>query len=660
MTYDVDKPWNKDVEGEQVLPLINDDHRVLRISAGPGTGKTFGLRRRVLRILHPEGLACEPSKVLVCAFNRVIAKDLREEIKEELSKYELTPPVIQTIHALCTRIAGAAGTILLPQEEEAMIYDVRAHHPELCKKYGNYAKMRRALDVHQAGLKSYPDLRAAVDQWLADHDATLVGDVPRQVEQGLRQGDHEEHRFQHVLVDEFQDLTEAEARIAVSLVAEGGSLVVLGDRKQSIYHFRGNSRGGLGDIEGLVSTPIVDHTMDECRRCPDEIVRLSNSIMEEYQEPLRETGGLPGQVHNVLFDNPKQEVEGLAREIARVYREAPTRKHLVMVTRRKWGYDLREKIRELDAGVPVNTVFAEDVLETWAAREAFLELSLIAASNTPLAMRDWISYREPDDKGRGFKAPERNADAYKSIRKEFGLLSAQCIDEILLNPRRVAGNGRSIVLKRLTKAREVMESRKTKDDAEELIREILNPERAVGMPQESLALEDLSRLRSEALSLLNELRVRDRDALKDVVVKLRHRIATREPLGEIQLNQPGVKIVTLWGAKGLTSDYVYIMGLVDEALPGLYSQDAEQEPGEFLAEQRRLFYVSLTRGKRSLVLSRFRRIQRGEIPAQHLRMPSGWSSWPRMNVCRFLRDIPPDLIQPAVEASKWAGVDVNQ
>jgi hypothetical protein len=53
------KSWNKGVRGTQVLPLINNDAETMRVVAGPGTGKTFGLVRRVERILHPEGLAAD-------------------------------------------------------------------------------------------------------------------------------------------------------------------------------------------------------------------------------------------------------------------------------------------------------------------------------------------------------------------------------------------------------------------------------------------------------------------------------------------------------------------------------------------------------------------------------------------------------------------------
>jgi DNA helicase-2/ATP-dependent DNA helicase PcrA len=94
--------WNKGVRGTQVLPLINSDADIIRCVAGPGSGKTFGLVRRVERILHPEGLAVHGTEVLIVAFNRVIARQLRHDIGERLKTIGHTDePVIRTIHALC-------------------------------------------------------------------------------------------------------------------------------------------------------------------------------------------------------------------------------------------------------------------------------------------------------------------------------------------------------------------------------------------------------------------------------------------------------------------------------------------------------------------------------------------------------------------------------
>jgi superfamily I DNA/RNA helicase len=101
------EPWNTDVRGEQVLPLINADAQTIRVEAGPGTGKTFGLARRVERILHPDGFAAKGRDVLVVAFNRVIAKQLSENIGARLKTFKHDgEPAIRTIHALCVQVIG--------------------------------------------------------------------------------------------------------------------------------------------------------------------------------------------------------------------------------------------------------------------------------------------------------------------------------------------------------------------------------------------------------------------------------------------------------------------------------------------------------------------------------------------------------------------------
>jgi len=98
--YSTNMPWHEGVRGTQVLPIIDLDDEMIRVDAGPGTGKTYGLVRRVQRILHPNGLNVPGNRVLVVAFNRVIAKQLQKDIDERLANSPHDGnPVIQTVHA---------------------------------------------------------------------------------------------------------------------------------------------------------------------------------------------------------------------------------------------------------------------------------------------------------------------------------------------------------------------------------------------------------------------------------------------------------------------------------------------------------------------------------------------------------------------------------
>ena len=667
--YDLSAPWNLDIEGEQLLPLINEDASVIRVQAGPGTGKTHGLRRRILRLMHPKGLGIVPSKVLVCAFNRVIAKDLEKEIRKELAQHKLGMPVVRTIHSLCSEMLNQPSRILLPNEIEVMIYDVRVEDPTMNEQFGNkQATALRALREHEAGFASHASLAAAVRRWLADHNASLMGDVTRKMEVALRNGVVPDQVYDHVIVDEFQDLTESETSVVVKLRSPSSSLVAVGDRKQSIYAFRGNAEKGLSALPEMVNEPIFDFPMDECRRCPAEIVKLANSVMESEGEPLVPVRGAGGQVHQVHFGSLEQECKGMAKEIVRVYlatrkdprecREEDQDRHLVLVTRRRWGYELRNSIREFNPTVPVQTVFAEDALETWPAREAFAFFSIIADPSDAVALRDWIGYQKPQD-GKKFLAKERNAEVYHAIRQEMGVLTVELAENLAtVSSSTLRGSGKTNVLHRLTRLRDLRGGLPSAEDARTIVDYIFDPQKwaAEDWDDAALAREDIQRLHCEATRLLAEM---NEPSLPKLVRALRFRIATREPLSEEASS--GIRVVTLWGAKGLNAHYVYILGLCDEALPGRHKPDSTGlEPGEHLDEQRRLLYVSLTRAKKALVLSRPTTIKRGSVAALGLTRTNHGNSfrqtlWPT----RFIDELPSGVLPDSVSSEQWAGIKIQ-
>jgi hypothetical protein len=129
-------PWKLGVRGDQVVPLIECDDDMIRVEAGPGTSKTFGLVRRVQRILHREGLGVPGREVVVVTFNRVIAKQLATDIEGCLRDSPIDgEPVIRTIHGLCLQVIGTPLRLLLPHERECMLYDVMELFPVVADRY---------------------------------------------------------------------------------------------------------------------------------------------------------------------------------------------------------------------------------------------------------------------------------------------------------------------------------------------------------------------------------------------------------------------------------------------------------------------------------------------------------------------------------------------
>jgi superfamily I DNA/RNA helicase len=145
------KPWLEGVQGTEVLPLTELNMPVIRVEAGPGTGKTFGLVRRVQRLVHPDGGAVKGSDILIVAFNRVIAQALQKDVTDCLAESaNLGEPIIRTVHALCLHFIGSDIRILMPHEREAMIYYLLEAHPEFSSSARPHAHADQALRDHEA------------------------------------------------------------------------------------------------------------------------------------------------------------------------------------------------------------------------------------------------------------------------------------------------------------------------------------------------------------------------------------------------------------------------------------------------------------------------------------------------------------------------------
>jgi superfamily I DNA/RNA helicase len=658
--------WNEGVRGTQVLPLINSDADTIRCVAGPGSGKTFGLVRRVERILHPNGLAKDGHNVLVVAFNRVIARQLRDDIRARLKTFEYNhEPVIRTIHALCVEVIGEELRMLLPHEVDAMIYDVLEEYPELNEFYRGFYDAEQALRDHEAGHKEHLPLWKGVHRWLLRHKAHLVGDVPRLLLERLKGGDFPEHGYDYVIVDEFQDLTPGEQELMFRLRRPGGQLVALGDPRQSIYTFRGNDPKGLAKLETHVGDggALTDIAITECQRCPKAIVLAANQLMAlSGVEAMVPAGDATANLHVVTWATPEAEAAGMANAIVKNIRAHPEERHLAMVTRRQFGYWLRDKIAELDSDLPVEIGFSEGLLESWAAREAFLLFCLLIDPDPP-TWRAWLGHKNSDT-GRDFNASKRNAPAYlKLLEAAHDAITATTLEALGAEPRDKSRGAGGIAIwdraKRFLDLRERLDS--NGDEAPGFINSVFDPRHWIGNEYDKEkaggAALDLQLLREKALALLKQEQERAAEGqpaqhLRRVAERLRHQIATNEPLATGEPSN--LQVTTLWGAKGVTAEHVYILGVCKEALPGERRDEYPGTDADYVDEQRRLFYVSITRAKKTLVISRALKVGRGAAMQLGLTVTPGSKFRPDLKMSPFLHEIIA-VLPKAVDGESWAG-----
>ena len=642
------QPWLEGVQGTQVVPLINSDKTVVRVEAGPGTGKTYGLVRRVFRILHPDGLGVPAKDVLVVAFNRVIAEQLTDDIGRMLKNTGCEMPTVRTVHALCAQVIGADVRLLLEHEREAMVYDVREAHPIIQDRYPKFKQALQALAEHEAKHQDHPELWQACQQWLCRHNAQLISELPGLLLDRLKGGDFRSSRYAHVVVDEFQDLTPGEQQLFIRLRKPHGSFVALGDTRQSIYRFRGNAPEGLAQLETLLEGSAekpLDILMTECLRCPAPIVKAANRLMGLYSSsPMVPTSTVAADTHVVVWDTPKREAEGMARALVTSLRCFPNDKHLVMVTRRSFGYWLRDHVATLDPSLKVELNFSESLLETWSVREAFLFFCLRVDPDAP-TWRAWLGYKNAPT-GKGFAAQDRNAAAYlQFLTSNKDRITQTAVVGLAESPAKPPGKGGTQLWQRARRFVEVLDQFEWDgSDAATLIELVFADTPWITSATEDAftARLDMGLARIKALAILDEVKAHGKPAsapqcLRQVAQRLRYQVATREPF--VPDTASDAQVATLWGAKGVTADRVFILGLCQQAIPGTRRQEYPGTDHDFLEEQRRLFYVSLTRSKKTLVLSRGERmagtdavqigLYRGERPPR----------WVTLAMSPFLRDI---------------------
>ncbi|RWA97591.1 UvrD-helicase domain-containing protein [Mesorhizobium sp.] len=217
-------PWSDGLTvGSPAYLIASSINARVRVVAGPGTGKSFAMKRRVARLLEE---AVEPAMILPVTFTRIAAEDLhRELVSMDVAGSASLRGV--TLHSLAMRmlmrrhVLGATGRIprtLNGFELEPLASDLMAIHggKKAVKKLKQaYEAAWSRLQHEQPGhVVNAIDVAFQTDllRWLGFHRCMLIGEVIPQLYQYLRNNPAAQERseFLHILVDEYQDLNRAE------------------------------------------------------------------------------------------------------------------------------------------------------------------------------------------------------------------------------------------------------------------------------------------------------------------------------------------------------------------------------------------------------------------------------------------------------------------
>jgi DNA helicase-2/ATP-dependent DNA helicase PcrA len=583
---------NGGAEGADQNPAVQfaaSEADALRALAGPGTGKTYAMVQRVAQLIESGE---DPSRLLIVTFARTAARDLVGAVAElEAAAGELVP---RTLHSFCfsllnrERVLQATGRhprILLDFERDLLLQDLEGDFGGLRERRKLVLAFEAAWARQQADEPGEPvpgldqEFQNALRASLRWHRAMLVGEVVPIALSYLRNNPQADElaAYDHVLVDEYQDLNRAEQEV-LNLLSSRSNLAVIGDDDQSIYSFKQANPEGIREFH-LEHDPTEDVEFRICRRCPSLVVDMAQQLIQRNpgraRLPLVPLEGNPeGEIHHVQWAAVEEEAEGIAQFIERKIEDGiPAGRCLVLTNRRLIGYMLRDAIAE--RGIECSSYFREEAVGTEKAQEALTLLTLLADPEDRVALRSWLSFGVTTDRRAAYLRLSRAA---REEDVDVGEILQRLDREDIAIPytRSAVDRWRELQV-RLDDLRGL--------ELEGLVESLFPPDE-----------EDLELLFEAAMTALEE--VEDLPGLADAV---RYGVSQRET----PLEAEEVRVMSLHASKGLTADLVVIAGAVDGVIPTLDSDQSVDQQEIELQEQRRLFFVGITRTTNILVLSSY-------------------------------------------------------
>jgi DNA helicase II / ATP-dependent DNA helicase PcrA len=639
--------WDDNLTGV-ALTIAETDDNPLRVMAGPGTGKSFAMKRRVARLLE-EGIP--PQRILAVTFTRMAAAMLRQDL-DELAIDGASEVAVRTLHSFCFRIlklnnvfqySGRAPRTLLTEKRSGVLsFEGRPMLSDLLAT-SEFRPPRRATERVEAFESAWARLQSetpgwptdSVDKafhqelmkWLNFHEAMLLGELIPEALRYLQQNPASDaHQlFDHVVVDEYQDLNRAEQQLLKEL-SDDGQLAIVGDPDQSIYQFKYAHPEGIVEFDADYPG-IHDAVLAECRRCPKLVVELADHLIrhnhiDDTPRLIPYPSNPQGYVRIVQWKDISEESRELSRFIQWLIQECDYDPGDVLVlTPRKQFADALLSNLELE-NIEARSFFNDHVLDSPMAQRGITLLKLWADGNDRVSLRWWL--------GQGSNTHHR---------AEYKKLVAHCFE--------TGDSPRELLDKVMRGETQVKGINKLASNYESLVRELstinsLNNEDLVEklFPASAVELAELHEAASVAMH--NELP--PEDVYRSVIM------ATSSL--EVPEKAHYVRIMTPHKAKGLTSKAVIVSGCIQGLMPSIDEDLPLKARARQLEEQRRLFYVAVTRCTETLVFSSVLNLP--PAIAYQLRakvLDSGANSAGR-NASQFLAELGPSAPQ-SVRGVDW-------
>lgn len=621
----------------------------LLVLAGAGSGKTRVITHRIVHLIE-KGTA--PHNILAVTFTNKAAKEMRERVQNLIHEHFGAAragfdslPTVTTFHALGVRILREHHEVLglrrhfvifdrsdsnkaIKRGLEKAGYDPKQFEPRKILSIISKAKgdAQTRLDFLD-GARSYPE-QVAAEVWehydaalreehALDFDDLLLKTVNLlkshpDVLEGYRE------RFKYIHIDEYQDTNKVQYEIARLIAGDAHNICVVGDVDQSIYSWRGANISNILQFEKHFrdTTTIF---LEENYRSTQTIITASNDVIEKnFNRPPKKvfTNNHEGEpIELYVGMSGSDEAEHVALKAKELIKSGASPSHIAVLYRTNFQSRVLEEAF-LNYSVPyqlLGTKFFE-------RREVKDVLSYLRLAMNPDSTSDLARVINEPARGIGkvtlLKLLEGKREELKGATREKVALFDALITDIAATAREKKLSDTFKFIMKRTGIEEAL-----KKDGEE-------------------GLERIENLR-ELVSLATKY---DGEEPETAIEMLLEEAALQSDQDEIKAKeeQDAVRLMTVHAAKGLEFPYVFITGLEQGLFPHERLSDEKIDD----EEERRLFYVALTRAEKKVFLS-FAHM-RTIFGSQRINAPS-----------QFLSDIREELIEHANPSGRESGYETT-
>lgn len=638
------------------------------VIAGAGSGKTKALTHRIAYMIQ-EGI--NPFAIMALTFTNKAAKEMKERIMKLVDAHSARNVWMGTFHSIFARILRIEAqhlgftpdfTIYDTDDSKQLINSILKERELDTKAYPAKYILHR-ISMAKSALYTAEDYCNNFDIQQQDIRANkpLIGEIFKSYNARLQRANamdfddilfytnvllrdfpeilyKYQQRFEYILVDEYQDTNYAQYLIIRRIAAMRENICVVGDDAQSIYGFRGaNIQNILNFKTDYPGQKLI--RLEQNYRSTKTIVNAANSVIDHNKDQIKK---------KVWSDNE----EG---DLITVLRATSDGEEGILVANSIFGYKMSQQLNNKDFAILYRTNSQSRSLEE-ALRKKNIPYKIYGGLSfyDRKEVKDLLAYFRvvinPHDEQALLRIINYPARGIGKTTIERLMVVAdernKGIWDVIANENEPMpqdfNSGTANKLRNFATMIKSFQTLLDKQNAIELAKHICNTVGIIKDLKEDDTPEGAARV-DNIEELLNAI-MEFSDKQVDEVTGEQNEVTLNKFMEDVALlsdqdkkddeNADYVTLMTIHSAKGLEFPYVYIVGLEENLFPGIQSLSTREE----LEEERRLFYVALTRAEKKLVLSYAENRYR-------------WGNMTLSEPSRFIEEIDESLIERTKKAS---------